>query len=100
MILFEWDDNKNLINIQKHGISFEVAKSVFYDYDAILLYDQKHSNEEDRFLLIGLDKTATVLVVVHCYRVYFDNQDNEIIRIISARKATANEEKDYWKGIK
>ena len=100
MIIFDWDENKNQINIQKHGISFEEAEDVFYDYDAILLYDQNHSDEEDRFMLIGLDKTATVLVVVHCYRILFIDDETEIIRIISARKATTKEEKDYWKGSK
>ena len=100
MIFLDWDDNKNKINIQKHGISFKEAEEAFYDHDAILIYDQEHSDSEDRFLLIGLNKTASVLVVVHCYRELFDNSGIEIVRIISARKATKNEEKDYWKGIK
>ena len=98
MVLFDWDDDKNVINIQKHGISFKEAETVFYDYDAILVYDSNHSDEEDRFKIIGLDKSASILVVVHCYRVLFDNKELEIIRIISARKATKNEEKQYWEG--
>ena len=89
MIYFEWDDNKNQINFEKHGISFEEAKTVFYDENAWLEYDEEHSAEEDRFRLLGASAQGNVLLVVHCIR------EEEIIRIISSRKATAKEIKAY-----
>jgi uncharacterized DUF497 family protein len=87
---FEWDENKNNINKVKHGISFEEARSVFYDEYAILFDDPDHSIEEDRFLIIGMSETEDVCIVSHCYR-----DDNEKIRIISARKASKTEQKYY-----
>lgn len=90
MIKFEWDDNKNRINQDKHSISFEEAQTVFYDDDALLKADPDHSEEEDRFLLLGFSAEANMLVVVHCYRA-----DDSVIRIISARKATKTERKQY-----
>ena len=87
---FEWDNKKSKINIDKHNISFEEAKSVFYDEQAIEFYDDKHSEWEDRFLMLGLSKKLNLLIVCHCYR----EADNKI-RIISARKATKNESKHY-----
>ena len=89
MFSFEWDENKNVINIEKHGISFEEAKTVFYDEDAWLEYDDKHSAEEERFRLLGCSLYGIVLMVVHCVR------DNDVIRIISSRKATSTEIKNY-----
>ena len=89
MLRFEWDDNKNQTNIQKHGISFEEASSVFYDDDAIVISDESHSDSEERFVLIGFSFKARIIVVCHCYR-----QEDSIIRIISARKASIKERKE------
>ena len=91
-ISFIWDENKNLINQKKHGVSFEEAKAVFYDDHALEYYDPNHSQEEDRFILLGMSTGARVLVVCHCYR-----SQSGIIRIISARKATSNERRAYEK---
>jgi uncharacterized DUF497 family protein len=89
-IKFSWDDIKAEKNINKHKISFEEAKTVFGDENARLIDDPDHSEDEDRFILIGLSYALKVLTVVHCYR---DDENN--IRIISARKSTRNEEKHY-----
>ncbi len=88
---FEWDDKKSLSNQEKHHVSFEEAQTVFVDENALLIADPDHSNEEDRFILLGLSAKLRALVVCHCYR-----QENEVIRIISARKATRYEQKSYW----
>ena len=90
MIKFEWDENKNEINKKKHKISFEEAKTVFYDEEALLIDDPEHSWEEERFIILGLSKKANLLVVCHCYRA-----SETVIRIISARKATKSESKQY-----
>ncbi len=90
MITFEWDEKKNEINKKKHKISFEEAKTVFYDEEALLIEDPEHSSEEERFIILGLSKKANLLVVCHCYRA-----SETVIRIISARKATKTEEKQY-----
>ena len=87
---FEWDDAKNQENRRKHGVSFEEARTVFYDEQAIEFYDDEHSEREDRFLLLGVSSSLRVLMVCHCLR---DRGDT--IRIISARKATATERKHY-----
>lgn len=92
MINFEWDGNKGRINRQKHGISFEEAKSVFYDEEALVIDDPEHSQEEERFIILGLSAKANLLVVCHCYRA-----SETVIRIISARKATKTEGKYYKK---
>ncbi|MGN0483504.1 MAG: BrnT family toxin [Lachnospiraceae bacterium] len=89
-IKFEWDDNKALINIEKHGISFNEASTVFFDENAILFDDPDHSQEEERFLLLGISNQAKMLIVCHCYR-----GSDDVIRLISARKATKNETKQY-----
>ena len=89
-ITFEWDENKNQINKAKHKISFEEAKTVFYDEYALIIDDPEHSKEEDRFIILGFSNKANLLVVCHCYRA-----SDSIIRIISARKATAKESKQY-----
>ena len=85
-----WDENKNQENIRKHNISFEEAETVFYDPNGILISDPDHSDVEDRFVILGLSKMLNLLVVCHCYR-----ENEEIIRIITARKATKKEEKHY-----
>ena len=89
-INFEWDENKNRINKAKHGIDFEEAATVFYDEMAIVIGDTEHSGEEDRFIILGFSQTAKLLVVCHCYR-----ESDTVIRIISARKASASEAKQY-----
>ncbi len=90
-IRFEWDENKNRINQSKHKISFEEAKTVFYDEEALVIDDPEHSQEEERFIILGFSKRANLLVVCHCYR-----KSESVIRIISARKATKSEEKQYY----
>jgi uncharacterized protein len=90
MITFEWDVRKASLNKKKHGISFEEAKTVFFDENAKLIPDPDHSHQEKRFILLGLSSIAKMLVVCHCYR----EKDN-IIRIISARKATKKESMQY-----
>ena len=94
MYFFDWDENKNIINQKKHGISFDEASSVFLDDRAILFDDPLHSDDEDRFLLLGMSESAHVCMVCHCYR-----ESDTVIRIISARKATKKEEQRYAKGI-
>ena len=94
---FEWDPNKEAINIRKHGISFEQAAYVFADPFSLSMFDEEHSDKEDRWVLLGKSNNETILVVIHTYR----TRDNEeIVRIISARKATKNEEKTYKKRCK
>jgi len=89
-INFSWDDSKAKSNIVKHNISFEEAKTVFDDDNARLIYDPDHSEDENRFILLGLSCKLQILTVVHCYR---DDENN--IRIISARKSTKIEAKQY-----
>ena len=78
-IRFEWDENKNRINIAKHNVSFEEAKTVFYDSGALVIEDPEHSEDEDRFIILGISRYA----------------NDEVIRIISARKANKQESKQY-----
>ena len=87
---FEWDERKAVSNAKKHGVSFEEAKSVFVDERAKLIDDPDHSDDEDRFVLLGLSGALRLLLVCHCYRT-----DGNVIRIISARKASAQESKSY-----
>jgi uncharacterized protein len=87
---FEWDSGKASANSRKHGVSFEEAKSVFADERAKLIDDPDHSEDEDRFILLGLSSSLRVLIVCHCCR-----EEGNVIRIISARKATVNEAKSY-----
>lgn len=89
-ISFDWDEEKNKKNIIKHRVSFEEAATVFYDEYAIVFDDPDHSVEENRFLIIGVSRTDKLCIVSHCYR----NED-EIIRIISARPAEKSE-KEYY----
>ena len=87
-IRFEWDENKNRANQRKHKVSFDEAKTVFYDENARLIPDPDHSENEERFIIMGVSSNLRMLVVVHCYK-----ENNEVIRIISARKVTRNEQK-------
>ena len=87
---FEWDPTKAAANAKKHKITFEVAKTVFYDDFAVQFFDEEHSHVEDRFLLLGMSSDARLLLVCHCER-----EDGDVIRIISARKATETEAQHY-----
>jgi uncharacterized DUF497 family protein len=87
---FEWDPKKAASNLRKHKVSFEDAQTVFSDERALLINDPDHSEAEERFVLLGLSSTMRLLVVVHCYRA----ADN-VIRLISARKADADERSLY-----
>jgi uncharacterized protein len=89
-LTFEWDERKSAANAKKHGVSFEEAKSVFVDERAKLIDDPDHSEDEDRFVLLGLSSVLRLLLVCHCYRA-----EGNVIRIISARKASAHESKSY-----
>ena len=90
MIEFEWDQSKAKSNEKRHGVTFEEAQSVFYDDYAAQFYDEGHSDEEDRFLLLGVSNLSRLLMIVHCER-----SDGDVIRIISARKATTTEATYY-----
>ncbi len=87
---FEWDERKARSNEQKHGVSFQEAETVFYDENARLLYDVEHSSEEDRYILLGMSDSLSLLVVCHVYQ-----EDEETIRIFSARRANKKEQKQY-----
>jgi len=87
---FEWDEKKASANLKKHGVSFEEARTVFFDEQAKLIDDPDHSDDEERFVLMGLSSSLRVMVVCHCYR-----DTGNVIRIISARKATTTESKFY-----
>lgn len=92
---YEWDDRKNKVNANKHGVWFEEAVTVFTDENALEFFDEDHSHSEERFIRVGLSSSqARVLVVVYCERL-----EGKVIRIISARKATTREKHDYEKGI-
>ncbi len=88
---FNWDKTKSSLNKKKHGVSFDEAVTVFYDDDALEFYDPDHSEDEDRFFMVGLSFRARVLLVSHCVR-----ESGSLIRIISARKATKQEAHKYW----
>ncbi|RMD82730.1 MAG: BrnT family toxin [Candidatus Dadabacteria bacterium] len=89
---FRWNERKSIQNQRKHGVSFEEAQTVFYDERALLIPDPDASNDEDRFVLLGLSSKARMLVVCHCYR-----ETDSVIRIISARKATRAEHDEYFR---
>jgi uncharacterized DUF497 family protein len=89
---FEWDDRKQTANVRKHGVSFDEACTAFYDENAIQFCDPDHSDDEDRFILLGMSFRLRVLVVCHCFR-----ESETVVRIISARKADQAEERDYWR---
>ena len=92
---FEWDKKKDKINVKKYGVSFEEARTVFFDEQAIQFYDPEHSDDEDRFILLGASFKLKTLVVCHYFR-----EEETKVRIISARKADTEEEKVYWSNRK
>lgn len=87
---FEWDEVKAKSNLKKHKVSFEEARTVFYDERARIIPDPEHSEQEDRFIILGMSASLKMLVVCHCYR-----ESEEVIRIISARKSTKRETSFY-----
>lgn len=89
---FEWNKRKEKANIKKHNLSFEEARTVFFDENAIQFFDPDHSDDEDRFIMLGMSFKLRVIVVCHCFR-----ETDTVIRIISARKADKNEEQEYWR---
>ena len=89
-ISFEWDPAKSAKNVEKHHVSFEEAVTVFYDPDSLIIPDPDHSDQEERFIILGYSELLRLLVVCHCYR-----ESDAVIRIISARKATKQERKSY-----
>ena len=93
MLSFEWDPQKDLINRKKLGVSFEEVATVFEDVNALVISDPEHSEDEERFVILGFSLQANLLVVCHCYRA-----SESVIRIISARKATKNESRQYQEG--
>jgi len=92
MIEFDWDPSKALLNMKKHGVSFEEAQTVFFDDFAVQFFDEPHSGTEDRFLMLGLSSFSRLLIVCHC-----EPGSGGLIRIISARKATKTE-KTFYQG--
>ena len=88
---FEWDPSKASANLKKHQVSFDEAKSVFFDDFAVQFFDEEHSSDEERFIMLGMSSGARLLVVCHCER----GDDDEVVRIISARKATRSEASFY-----
>ena len=91
-IRFEWDAAKEKTNLRKHGVSFEEARTVFYDEHAVQYFDPDQSVEEDRFILLGMSFRLRVIVVCHCFR-----ESESVIRLFSARKADKVEEREYWR---
>lgn len=91
---FSWDAEKAKINEKKHGVSFEEAQTVFYDENARLIHDPDHSDEEDRFILLGMSWRFRILTGCHCYRA-----QDMVIRIVSARKATKRERTQYEENV-
>ena len=89
---FVWDEKKNKANQKKHHVSFEEAQSAFHDEKAFVYFDPDHSDDEDRFILLGTSFKLRMLVVCHCYR-----ENGHVIRIISARKADIQEQENYWR---
>ena len=90
--VFVWNDNKNQFNIRKHGVSFQEAREVFNDENAIYDVDIEHSYDEERFIIIGMSESTKLLFVCYCER----GEDGDLIRIISARKADKSETDLYW----
>jgi uncharacterized protein len=95
LLSFEWDRRKASSNESKHGVSFSEAETVFYDEKALIIPDPVHSKAEERFIIMGMGAFSRVLVVVHCFP-----SNNDVIRIISARKAGTKEMQPYLKGLK
>ena len=90
---FDWDPSKAAANLKKHQVSFDEAKTVFFDDFAVQFFDEEHSDTEERFIMLGMSSNARLLVVCHCERA-----EGEVIRIISARKATRGESAFYRGG--
>jgi uncharacterized DUF497 family protein len=90
VISFEWDNKKAVSNLDKHGISFDEAKTAFWDPNARVIHDPDHSIDEDRFILLGMSQNMNILIVCHCYK-----EEDEVIRIISARRASKEETNNY-----
>ena len=90
MISFEWDDAKATENLKKHHVSFEEATTIFFDEFGVQFFDDEHSFDEERFLMLGMSSRAKLLIVCHCER-----DQGAVIRIISARKATRRESAFY-----
>ena len=88
---FVWDARKNRANVKKHKVSFEEAETVFKDENAIQYFDPDHSDDEDRFILLGVSARRRVPVVCHCFR-----ESELVVRIISARRADKSEGRAYW----
>jgi hypothetical protein len=89
---FEWDERKARANLKKHGVSFEEARTAFYDENAIQFFDPDHSDDEERFILLGMSIRLRAVIVCHCFR-----ENETMVRIISARKADGDEEREYWR---
>ncbi len=89
---FEWDERKEKANLKKHGISFDEARTVFFDENAIQFFNPDHSEDEDRFILLGISFKLRMIVACHCFRTH-----ETVVRIISARKADRDEEDAYWR---
>jgi len=90
-LLFEWDKLKENANIKMHGVSFEEARTSFYDENAVQFFDPDHSDDKDRFILLGVSHKLNTLIVCHCFR-----EEETTVRIISARKADKDEAIVYW----
>jgi uncharacterized DUF497 family protein len=90
---FEWNPDKAAANLKKHGISFAEAETVFYDEFAVQFFDESHSEQEDRFIMLGMSSRANLLIVCHCER-----ESGNVIRIVSARKAVPSEARHYARG--
>ena len=97
MYSFEQDENKNTINKAKHGVDFEESSTVFYDERALIEYDEYHSDDEDRFRILGYSSYGNILLVVHC--IAEETENDTVIRIVSSRKATDNERRNYEGGL-
>jgi uncharacterized protein len=95
VLSFEWDSKKAELNEAKHGVSFDEARTVFFDEKALVIPDPDHSSLEERFVIMGMSALSRVLVVVHCFR-----SNNNVIRIISARRAGIKEMQPYVKGYR
>lgn len=91
-LVFEWDERKARANKKKHGVSFEIAATIFEDPNAVTIYDDSNSKDEDRYVTIGVSASGPMVVVCHTDR-------RNRMRIISARKATTREKKQYEEGI-
>jgi len=88
---FEWNTRKDKANVRKYGVSFAEAKTAFFDENAIQFFDPDNSEDEDRFLLLGVSYKLNTLVICHCFK-----EKETVIRIVSARKADKDEEEAYW----